>query len=122
MEIKTIVHYAALAYFIYIFGYAGLFKVIRKKSMMASMESLGYNTFWTLVIGWAEVLGVTGLIAGLFLPHIKSISVLFLLPFAIGAFTSHMAHREFSHYRHSLTVCILPFFILFTDETFRLVL
>ena len=120
MDIRTIVHYLALAYFSYIFGYAGLYKVIKKTSMMQSMQSLGFNETWTLVIGYAEVLGVAGLIAGLFVPHLKNASVLFLLPFAIGAFTSHMAHHEFNHYYNSLIVCILPFVILLTDKHFRL--
>lgn len=120
MDFRIIVHYAALAYFSYIFGYAGLFKVIQKTSMMNSMQSLGFNRAWTLVIGYAEVLGVLGIVAGLFIPHLKNASVLYLWPFAIAAFATHMAHHEFSHYFNSLAVTVLPVLILCTDKQFRL--
>lgn len=121
-KIVSIVHWVAYLYYGYIFGYAGLFKVFKKKSMMESMESLGFNETWTLVIGWAETLGVAGLIIGFFYPAVKNLSILCLFPFAVGAFTTHMAHQEYNHFYNSLYVCVLTIVILFTDKHFRIVL
>jgi uncharacterized membrane protein YphA (DoxX/SURF4 family) len=121
-KIVSAVHWLAYAYYGYIFGYAGLFKIFKKKSMMTSMESLGFNETWTLVIGWAETLGVVGLIIGLFNPAVKNLSILCLFPFAVGAFTAHMAHNEYVHFHQSLWVCILTFVILLTDKHFKIVL
>ena len=43
MTIKTAIHWAAFAYYLYVFGYASLFKVFQKESMMQSMQSLGFS-------------------------------------------------------------------------------
>lgn len=121
MNYISYLHYASLAVFSWIFGYAGLYKVLKMPGMMKSMESLGFTEGQTLLIGVAEVLGVAGIIAGLFVSYVKNISVLFLLPFAIGAFTVHISYQhDFGHYRNSLLVCILPVIILLTDKSFRI--
>lgn len=119
---KTILHWTSYAYYLYVFGYASLFKVFQKTSMMQSMESLGYNKVWTLAIGFAELAGVVLIVAGLFKPSLKTIGILLLFPFAIGAFASHMAHREYQHFYQSLIVCILSMVLLLTDKTFRITL
>lgn len=122
-RIKKIFHWIALAIFIYIFGYAGLYKVFKVPGMMEGMAEMGFGATWTLFIGLAEVLGVIGVITGLFIPPVKYISVILLLPFAIGAFTMHMGlHHPFSIYMNSLLVCILPIIILWTDDKFKLIL
>lgn len=122
METKTVIHWLSFAAYIYIFGYAALFKIIQLPEMMSGMESMGFGKNWTLVIGWAELFGVLGLLVGVFVPPVKNSAVLFLLPFAIGAFTVHMSyHHAFDSYRNSLIVCILPFILLYTDKKFKLV-
>ncbi|MNR42745.1 hypothetical protein D3C85_1612880 [compost metagenome] len=90
--------------------------------MMLSMQSLGFNKTWTIVIGVFELIGVILILIGIFQPQYKNAGLLFLLPFAIGAFTTHMAHQEYNHYYHSLLVCILTIVILATDKTFRIIL
>jgi uncharacterized membrane protein YphA (DoxX/SURF4 family) len=113
------IHWGGYAYYVYIFGYAALFKVFQKQSMMDSMLSLGFNKSWTIVIGIAETLGVLAVVLGLFYPRLKIIGILFLMPFAIGAFTAHMAHQEYHHFYHSLYVCILTVLLLWTDRYFK---
>ncbi|TPG33373.1 DoxX family protein [Flavobacterium pectinovorum] len=120
--IKTAFHWLSYAYYLYIFGYASLFKVFQKKSMMQSMESLGFNKTWTLTIGALELFGVILILIGIFQPYYKNAGVLFLFPFAIGAFTTHMAHQEYDHFYNSLIVCVLTITILATDKTFRIIL
>jgi uncharacterized membrane protein YphA (DoxX/SURF4 family) len=120
--IKTIIHWTSYSYYLYVFGYASLFKVFKKESMMKSMQSLGFNTSWTICIGVAELIGVLLIVIGLFNPPIKTIGILFLFPFAVGAFTAHMAHQEHSHFYNSLLMCILTLLLLWSDKTFKIIL
>lgn len=118
---KFIIHWVAFAYYLYVFGYASLFKVFQKKTMMDSMAALGFNKVWTIAIGIGELIGVFLLLIGLFNPPFKNVGIIFLFPFAIGAFTTHMAHHEYHHFYNSLIVCILSVVILLTDARFKIV-
>ncbi|MDF2516494.1 MAG: hypothetical protein K0R59_1790 [Sphingobacterium sp.] len=118
--IKSIVHWLSYAYYLYVFGYASLFKVFQKQSMMQSMDSLGFNKTWTLGIGIGELLGVIFLLIGLYKPEFKTVGILLLFPFAIGAFTAHMAHQEYNHYYNSLLMCMLSIILLATDKNFKI--
>lgn len=117
-NLKTLIHWLSYCYYLYIFGYAGLFKVIQKPQMMQSMESLGFNKTWTIFIGFAEIIGVAALLAGIVEPKLKNAAVLYLFPFAVGAFVTHMAHQEYRHFYNSLIVCILSIILLLTDKQF----
>ncbi|MCW9705516.1 DoxX family protein [Fodinibius salsisoli] len=122
-SLRKAVHWIALAIVIYIFGYAGPYKILGVPSMMEGMASMGFGTTITFLIGLAETLGVIGIIAGLYYRPLKIISLFLLWPFAIGAFTVHMSyHHPFSVYLNSLLVCTMPLVILWTDEKFKLVL
>lgn len=91
--------------------------------MIEAMASIGFNETGTIFIGIAEVLGVLGILAGLFIPSIKNISVLWLMPFAIGALTVHMSYgHTISDYWESLTVCSLGVIILLSDKIFKIIL
>lgn len=120
--IKIIIYWASYLYYLYVFGYASLFKVFQKESMMKSMESLGFNKIWTIYIGIGELIGVLLIVIGLFNPPIKTIGILLLFPFAVGAFTTHMAHQEYNHFYNSLIMCILSVLLLWTDKTFKIIL
>lgn len=121
--IRKSIHWLALVVLIYIFGYAGLYKIIGVQSMMEGMAEIGFESTSTFLIGLAEVAGVLGLIAGLFYRPLKIIALLCLLPFAFGAFTVHMSyHHPFPIYLNSLLACIMPLIILWTDEKFKLIL
>jgi uncharacterized membrane protein YphA (DoxX/SURF4 family) len=120
-KLISIVHWISYCYYVYVFGYASLFKIFQKSSMMQSMESLGFNKTWTITIGVAETLGVLAVVAGVFEPRLKTIGILVLFPFAIGAFTAHMAHQEYLHFYNSLIMCILTVVLLWTDPRFRIV-
>lgn len=120
--IKTAVHWLSYAYYFYVFGYASIFKVFQKKSMMQSMNSLGFNKIWTISIGILELLGVILIVIGIFKPQYKNAGILFLFPFAVGAFTAHMAHKEYVYFYNSLIMCILTVVLLVTDKNFRIVL
>lgn len=117
-----IIHWISVAVFSFIFGYAGIKKLYQEETMMLGMEELGFGVTWTLVIGLAEVLGTIGVLAGIFIQPVKIISVLLLMPFAIGAFTMHMSRQDpFIAYWQSLVVCVLSIVILWTDKGFKLV-
>lgn len=119
--LRTGIHWIALAIVIVIFGYAGLYKVLGVSDMMNGMAEMGFGTTFTFWIGLAETAGVVGVIAGLFYRPLKVISLLALLPFAIGAFTVHMSYQHtFPIYLNSLLVCIMPIVILWTDEKFEI--
>lgn len=120
--IKLIIHWAAFTYYLYVFGYASLFKVFQKSSMMQSMQSLGFNKTWTIAIGIGELIGVLLLLIGMLNPSVKVAGILWLFPFAVGAFTAHMAHQEYHHYRNALLMCLLTMIILATDKHFKLIL
>jgi uncharacterized membrane protein YphA (DoxX/SURF4 family) len=120
--IKTIIYWSSYLYYLYVFGYASLFKIFQKESMMKSMESLGFNKIWTIYIGIGEFIGVLLIVIGLFNPPIKTIGILLLFPFAVGAFTAHMAHHEYNHFYNSLIMCILTVLLLWSDKNFKIIL
>ncbi|PWN71356.1 DoxX family protein [Chryseobacterium phosphatilyticum] len=119
--IKTVIYWIGYAFYLYVFGYASLYKVFQKSSMMQSMKSLGFNTTWTILIGVLELLGVIMLVLGLFKPQFRNIAVVYLFPFAVGAFTSHMAHNEYHHYYNSLWMCIISVVLLVLDKNFKII-
>lgn len=119
-HLKLVIHWGCYLYYLYVFGYASLFKVFQKESMMKGMLELGFSKTWTIVIGLGELGGVLLLLAGLFRPPLKNVAVLVLAPFAIGAFTAHMAHNEYEHYYNSLLMCIFSVLILATDKHFSI--
>jgi uncharacterized membrane protein YphA (DoxX/SURF4 family) len=119
----TILHWSAFIVYTYIFGYAALYKVLKVPGMMNGMAAMGFNETWTIAIGIAETIGVLGLLAGIFIPQLKNVAVLWLMPFAIGAFTAHMCYQHgLSNYFNSLLVCILSLILLWTDKRFAVVL
>jgi uncharacterized membrane protein YphA (DoxX/SURF4 family) len=120
--IKTTVHWLSYAYYLYVFGYASLFKVFQKTTMMQSMQSFGFNKTWTISIGILELTGVLLIVAGIVIHRLKTIGILLLLPFAIGAFTAHMAHQEYNHFYNSLIVCVLSIILLATDKNVKITL
>lgn len=115
-----LIHWIAYAYYVYLFGYASLFKIFQKKQMMDSMNSLGFGKTWTLVIGYAELLGWLALIAGIWFHQFKNAAVLWLFPFAIGALMVHFAHNEYKYFYSALLGCICSVILLLTDKHFRI--
>lgn len=86
----------------------------------AKYAVIRFNTTWTLAIGIAEIIGVLFVIAGLFKSQPRTLGILLLFPFVIGAFTAHMAHQEYYHFYNSLIMCVLSFILLFLDERIRI--
>lgn len=119
-KIVTAIYWLSYLGYVYEFGYASLWKVFQVPKMMQGMEAFGFNKTWTLTIGYAELAGLFLLLAGLVKPELRTIGVLFLFPFAIGAFTAHMAHGEYHHYYASLLMCILSVVLLCTDKHFKM--
>lgn len=120
--IIQIIHWAAFAYCLYLFGYASLFKVFKKPSMMKDMNDLGFNKLWTLFIGVGELLGVIALIIGVFHHEFKNAGVIWLFPFAVGALMVHFAHKDYRYFYDALLGCIAAVIILYTDKYFQLIL
>lgn len=121
-KVTTIAHWLSYTYYLYVFGYASLFKVFQKESMMQSMQSLGFNKTWTILIGIGELIGVILLLIGLLKPQYKNLAILLLFPFAVGAFTAHMAHQEYHHFYNALVMCILTVILLATDKSFKILI
>ncbi|CAD0218685.1 DoxX family protein [Chryseobacterium sp. JV274] len=117
---KNILYWVLYIGYLYIIVPSSLFKIFQRPAMMQSMESLGFNKTWTLAIGIAEVIGVVLVILGLYRSQFRTIGILFLFPFAIGAFTTHMAHQEYHHYGHSLIMCCLSAILLFLDNRIKI--
>ncbi|MFV9550445.1 DoxX family protein [Algibacter sp. PT7-4] len=115
-------HWIAYGYLIYAFGYASLFKVFQKESMMENMSNFGFGKTWTLSIGYGELLGVIGLVIGFWMHKAKNLSTLWLLPFAIGALTTHFAHNDYEYFYTSLYCCIACMTLLVTDKNFKVIL
>lgn len=123
MNVKMVIHWTAFCLFLFLFARAGLLKIVRDPDMMQGMKTIGFDSTATLLIGWAEVLGVAGLIAGIIIPQVKPVSILALWPFAIGALTVHFSyHHSIHEYYQSLLVCLLPLAVLMTDKHFKLVI
>ena len=89
---------------------------------MDGMNTLGFGKTWTLVIGYAELLGVVGLLLGLWHNPIKNASVLWLFPFAIGAVMVHFAHNDYRDFYDALMACLISLVLLSTDKHFRVIL
>ncbi len=121
-KIITLIHWISYVYYLYVFGYAALFKLFQKNSMMASMQSLGFNKTWTILIGLGELAGVVLLLLGFYKPFYKNLGILLLFPFAVGAFTAHMAHQEYKYFYEALLMCIITIVLLATDKNFKIIL
>lgn len=120
--ITQIIHWLAFTYYLYLFGYASLFKVFKKQSMVEGMKDLGFNETWTLFIGVGELLGVIALVIGIFHHEFKNAGVIWLLPFAVGALMVHFAHHDYRYYYDALFGCIAAVIILYTDKHFAIFL
>lgn len=117
---NRIFYWISFAWYIYIIGPSALKKVIQWQQMMDSMRSLGFDKNWTIGIGILETIGVLIVLAGLLKPSLRTLGVLFLFPFVIGAFTTHMAHQEYHHFYNSLIMCILSAILLVLDKRIRI--
>tara|TARA_R110000744_G_scaffold297218_1_gene407010 strand:- start:1096 stop:1467 length:372 start_codon:yes stop_codon:yes gene_type:complete len=117
-----VAHWIAYGYLIYAFGYASLFKVFQKESMMGNMNNFGFGKIWTLFIGYGELLGVIGLIVGFWMHQVKNLSSIWLLPFAIGALMVHFAHNDYKYFYTALYCCIACIIVLVTDKNFKIIL
>lgn len=115
-------HWVAYGYLIYAFGYASLFKVFQKQSMIENMSNFGFGKAWTLFIGYGELLGVIGLVVGFWMHKVKNLSTLWLLPFAIGALITHFAHNDYQYFYTALYCCIACVVLLTTDKKFKVIL
>lgn len=116
------IHWLTFCYYVYLFGYASLFKVFQKKEMMEGMESLGFNKTWTLCIGFGELIGVLALIIGLWSHQIKNAAVIYLFLFAVGALMVHFAHHDYVDFYDALFGAISGVVLLATDKYFKVVL
>ena len=118
--IRQLIHWGTFAYYVYLFGYASLFKVFQKESMMVGMLSFGFDKTWTLLIGYGELLGVVGLLVGIWYHEVKNLAVLWLFPFAVGALMVHFAYHDYQTFYGALLGCIASVVLLATDKHFKL--
>jgi uncharacterized membrane protein YphA (DoxX/SURF4 family) len=118
--ITQVIHWLSYCYFLYLFGYASLFKVFQKKEMMEGMRVLGFDKTWTTIIGVGELIGVVALIAGLWFHQLKNAAVIYLLPFAVGALMVHFAHKDYKDFYDALFGVITAVVLLVTDKHFKI--
>ncbi len=109
-KIKWGIYWLFYISYSYIIMPSALSKIFEKESMMESMLSLGFDRTWTIAIGIVETIGVLMVVTGLWKSQFRTLGVIWLFPFAIGAFTTHMAHQEYEHFYNSLIMCVLPVF------------
>lgn len=121
-KVKPIIHWTAYSYYVYLFSYASLYKVFQETTMMEGMEAFGFGKAWTLFIGYAELAGVIGLLAGLWYHQVKNFAVIWLFFFAIGALMVHFAHHDYVDFYDALSGCVAAIVILGTDKYFRVTL
>lgn len=117
---KKAAYWLLIIYYIYVFGYASLEKVFQTKQMMDGMHFLGFNDVWIALIGYGELVGWLIVLFGLYKPEYRNLGMLLLFPFAVGAFTAHMAHQEYSHYFNALYVTLTTPIMLYLDKNFRI--
>ncbi|MBK1896655.1 DoxX family protein [Chryseobacterium paridis] len=120
LNLNRTFYWISFAWYIYIIGPAAVKKIIQWQQMMDSMQSLGFDKNWTIGIGIMETIGVVVVLAGLLKPTLRTLGVLFLFPFAIGAFTAHMAHQEYHHFYNSLIMCVLSAVLLVLDKRIKI--
>ena len=113
---NTILYWLCYVGYLYIILPASFNKVVQQPLMLENMRLLGFEKNWTIAIGIVETIGVLIVLTGLFKPHFRTLGILFLFPFAIGAFTAHMAHQEYYHFYKSLIMCVLSFVLLCLDK------
>lgn len=121
-KIKPIIHWTAYSYYVYLFGYASLYKVFQQTTMMEGMKAFGFDKVWTLCIGYAELAGVISLVAGLWHHQLRNFAVIWLLFFAAGALMVHFAHNDYMDFYDALSGCLAAVVILATDKYFRIIL
>jgi len=115
-----VIHWIAYGYYVYLFGYASIYKVIQKKEMVEGMDALGFGKTWTIAIGLGELLGVCGLITGLWFHQAKNAAVLYLFPYAVGALMVHLSHKHYHDFYDALFGSIAAVVILWTDRHFQI--
>lgn len=120
--ILQIVHWLLYAYYAYLFGYASLMKVFQHESMLQGMAAFGFSRTWTLFIGYSELIGFIGLLAGIFTHQVKNASILYLFSFSVGALMVHFAHNDYHDFYHALYCSAASIVLLATDRNFKIVL
>jgi hypothetical protein len=115
-----IIHWIVYCYYLYLFGYASLFKILQRANMMEGMNALGFNKIWTLAIGYGELLGVVGLLLGIWWHEAKNASVIYLFCFSLGALMVHFAHHDYKDFYDALFGCIAAVILLTTDKFFSI--
>lgn len=108
------------AYLIFTFGRAGLMKVLEKDSMVEGMRSFGFDRVATLAIGYAEIILVISLLAGIRKHTIRNMATFLLFLFAFGALMVHWAHRDYVDHYDALFCCIAAVGCLALDPYFRI--
>ena len=117
-----IIHWVSYCIYLYIFAKASILKIIHHQPMMDGMVVLGFNKTWTLIIGYMELLGVLGLLTGLFFHEAKNAAVIFLFPFSVGALMVHFAHHDYNVFYDALAATVLSVILLSTYKSFKIIL
>lgn len=116
--VRTTIHWLSFTYVLYIFSKASILKIIEADDMVQGMASFGFNRTWTILIGYGELLGVLGLLAGIWRNKLKNASALYLFPFSVGALMVHFSHKDYmDHYDALFSACAL-IVLLGTDKHF----
>jgi uncharacterized membrane protein len=90
MNLSPVVFHAILVVISFIYGAAGFMKIRGKEPMKSRMEEMNQGGKIALTIGILEILGVIGI----WIPTLRALALVCLLPFSIGGLAAHIVLRH----------------------------
>lgn len=118
--VQKILRALLYVYLVFIFGRAALMKIVEDQTMMEGMQYFGFDRIPSLAIGYAELIVVIALLAGMGKHVIRNIATLLLFFFAFGALIVHWAHRDYVDHYDALFCSIAAVGCLALDRQFRI--
>lgn len=90
MNVAQILFYVIIALISLVYSIAGFQKIRGKEPMKSRMEEMNQGGKIMLAIGITEILGVVAL----WIPSLRALSLLCLMPFAIGGLAGHIVLKH----------------------------
>ncbi|MDM5455396.1 DoxX family protein [Peribacillus simplex] len=97
----------------FVFLMTGFGKILGTKMQVESFEHLKFKKEFRVVTGLAQIVGVIGLIIGIWYPGVASLSGIWIGIIMIGAAAAHIRVKDpFSKAVPAVVLCIVAFFIM----------
>ncbi len=102
----------------FVFLMTGLGKILGAKMQVESFEQLKLKKEFRLVTGIVQIVGVIGLIIGIWYPGVASLSGIWFGIIMIGAAAAHIRVKDpFSKAVPAIVLCIVALFIMALNMT-----